>query len=358
MLTQSDIFDPINATAFNPFVTGILALIMRRIRQDPTVINRIFEPDSPIGNAIRRVAFNTKTYKVLWSLCGVAFFSKYVNRYLNQRALNFGYYGPSTKFVWDQEIAVVTGGSGGLGKLTVKGLSAAKLKKVVILDIVSPTFDLPDNVVFYKTDITSGEEITRIGDLIRKEVGHPTIIINNAGTGIGKTILESTERSLKLTFNVNAVALFLVTKEFLPKMIENNHGHVLTVASLASFFTPAQMVDYSASKAAALSFSEGLSQELKHRYNARGIRNSVVHPNWIKTPLTTVFNNMDHFFGRQLYPEQVANKVVAQILSQNSGQVLIPSSLSSAASIRAIPNWLQEAVRDGSQDMVVVNKDF
>lgn len=358
LITQEELTNPIRYTAFNPWLTGLLALGARKVSQDPSVITKLLGPSSAIGEALIAAASNTKVTRTLQVLCAVGFFFKYVNSYLNQRALNFGYNGESAKFVWPREIAVVTGGSGGLGKLQVEGLARAGLKKVIIMDVAEPAFDLPSNVVFYKTDLTQGDEITRVGDLIRKEIGHPTIVVNNAGLGCGKTILGSTERSIKLTFNVNAIAPFLVTKEFLPNMIENNHGHIVTIASMASFISPAQMVDYAASKAAALSFSEGLSQELKHRYKARGVRNTVVHPLWVKTPLTTVFKNMDSFFGRQLEPEEVSKAILDQILSGKGGQVMIPSSLTTAGLIRALPNWIQEIIRDDSKEMVIFNKDF
>ena len=55
-------------------------------------------------------------------------------------------------------------------------------------------------------------------------------------------------------------------------MVERNHGHVVTIASMASFYVVAGIVEYACSKAAALAFHEGLTQEVKHRYNAPGIR--------------------------------------------------------------------------------------
>jgi all-trans-retinol dehydrogenase (NAD+) len=59
-------------------------------------------------------------------------------------------------------------------------------------------------------------------------------------------------------------------------MVESDHGHVVSVASMASFVTVASVVDYGCSKAAALSFHEGLTQELKHRYNAPRVRTRLV----------------------------------------------------------------------------------
>jgi short-subunit dehydrogenase len=63
-----------------------------------------------------------------------------------------------------------------------------------------------------------------------------------------------------------------MVREFLPAMIKKNHGHVVTIASMASFLVLAGNVDYSCSKASALAFNEGLASELKARYNAPEVR--------------------------------------------------------------------------------------
>lgn len=55
-------------------------------------------------------------------------------------------------------------------------------------------------------------------------------------------------------------------------MIKKNHGHVVTMSSMASFVVHAQNVDYAASKASTLAFHEGLAAELTSRYNAPDVR--------------------------------------------------------------------------------------
>jgi short-subunit dehydrogenase len=85
-------------------------------------------------------------------------------------------------------------------------------------------------------------------------------------------LLNESISEIRKLFDVNVLAHFILVKEFLPAMIERNHGHIVTVASMASFVTMTQNVSYSSSKAAALAFHEGLAQELKHKYNAPGVR--------------------------------------------------------------------------------------
>jgi short-subunit dehydrogenase len=172
---------------------------------------------------------------------------------------------------WSKEIVIVTGGCSGIGESICSKLAEQNIK-VVILDVTAPRGSLPANTHFYQTDVTSSEKIAKTAMQIREEVGHPTVLINNAGIGWCKPMLEQTEAEIRATFNVNNVAHFLLTKEFLPHMIEKSHGHVVTMASLASFMVHASNVDYCCTKAGALAFHEGLAQELKYRYGADKVR--------------------------------------------------------------------------------------
>jgi short-subunit dehydrogenase len=67
-----------------------------------------------------------------------------------------------------------------------------------------------------------------------------------------------------------------MVREFLPSMIEKNHGHVITIASMASFIGLGDMVEYSCTKASALAFHEGLRQELRLWYKAPKVRTTCV----------------------------------------------------------------------------------
>jgi short-subunit dehydrogenase len=107
---------------------------------------------------------------------------------------------------------------------------------------------------------------------IRKAHGDPTVLINNAGIGAEGTILDKAEATVRKTFEVNSLSHFLTVKEFLPSMIKRNHGHVVTVASAASFVSIGEMVDYSCTKASALAFHEGLTQEIRYWYGAKKVR--------------------------------------------------------------------------------------
>jgi all-trans-retinol dehydrogenase (NAD+) len=88
----------------------------------------------------------------------------------------------SDEYDWSEkgEIVLITGGAGGIGGQVVK-LLAERGTRVVVLDVIPMTFEVPKNVYYYKCDITSPATLAAVGKEIRKDVGNPTILINNAG---------------------------------------------------------------------------------------------------------------------------------------------------------------------------------
>jgi short-subunit dehydrogenase len=183
-------------------------------------------------------------------------------------------------------------------------------------------------------------------------VGEPTIIINNAGVARGKNILDATEKDVRFTFDVNTLAHYWMAKEFVPSMVARDHGMVVTVASLAAYVTPPTMTDYAASKAAALSFHEGLTAELKTRYNAPKVRTVVINQGYTKTPLFEGFGNDSKFLVPSLEPETVAEAIVKQVLTGSSGQVILPGFGAISSFLRGFPHWYQIRLREQQKNVM------
>lgn len=134
------------------------------------------------------------------------------------------------------------------------------------MSIVPPPFPLPqtnespppgDEVVFYFCDLASTASIHEACAAIRNEVGDPSVLINNAGIARSCDLLDDDDAYNDRLFRVNVLALFTLVRAFLPAMLAAKKGHIVTMASTASFITPPGLVDYCASKAAALSLHEG-----------------------------------------------------------------------------------------------------
>lgn len=213
-------------------------------------------------------------------------------------------------------------------------------------------FPTASNVHYFKCDITSPKEIAAVAKEIRAKVGYPTVLINNAGVARGKSLLDATEKDVRFTFDVNTLSHYWMIKEFLPSLVENNHGMVVTVASTASWVTVPDMVDYAASKAAALAFHEGLAAELPTRHNAPRVRTIVVNQGYTKTALFQGYNNGATFLMPTLEVATVADAIVRQVLTGRSGQVICPAMGTALTGLAATPHWFQDGLRkDGASIM-------
>lgn len=255
---------------------------------------------------------------------------------------------PGKTWDWANEIAVVTGGCGGIGLALVDGLTA-KGVRVAVLDLQDPPPAIESNskAFFFKCDVTSLDAVAETAGAVRKQMGgDPSILINNAGVAKANTILDVPESGLRRVLGVNLMSMWFTTKHFLPAMIRNNKGHVVTVASLASFVALATSVEYSATKAGALAFHEGLGCEIKNIYKAPGIKTTVVHPNFVRTAMTVPYADRIERAQKMLTVEDISRPLLAQIFSGRGGQLVMPSHLTFLSSLRGWPHWMQELLRD------------
>ncbi|KAL1867650.1 hypothetical protein VTK73DRAFT_4049 [Phialemonium thermophilum] len=271
-----------------------------------------------------------------------------LNRVQNLRASNHWSLASRGGWRWAEEIAVVTGGCHGIGKATVLGL-VQKGVRVAVLDVA----DLPPDLVrlptvfHWKCDITSPDAVHDAADQIRDRLGHPSILINNAGLAHYDSILDLPPAKLDRLFAVNALSHWHTVRAFLPTMVLRDKGHIVTVASVASFVALPQAVDYSASKAAALAFHEGLACEIRNVYRSPGVLTTVVHPSFVNTNMTApAKQRIEARSGPMLEPRDVADAIVKQIGSRRGAQLIVPPSSAWLSGLRGFPNWLQETVRD------------
>ena len=207
---------------------------------------------------------------------------------------------------------------------------------------------------FYKCDITSPDNIHQAAEAIRSDLGHPSILINNAGIGNAWSILDISYERLQSMFNINLLSHWSTVQEFLPDMLAKKKGHVLGIGSLSAYVAIAGAVDYSCAKAGLQAFYEGLTAELKHRYKCPQIQTSCVHPNWTKSALTShgaISGGLKNMGTRLMEADHVADVVVNQIISVRSGHIAIGPPLTSK--FRSLPTWCQELVRDDQSRVVV-----
>ncbi|KAG0649589.1 Dehydrogenase RED2 [Hyphodiscus hymeniophilus] len=324
---------PARLVIADPRATGTLLLAV------------LYFPDklrSLLPERVYEVVTSPRFVRALKAFLGLGV-ARTVNNKLSQYVVNN--WKSNAKFIKSQEVVLITGGCSGIGLGMVEAFSRMGTK-VVVMDLSPPKTSIPQGVHFYQCDVTSSSQISDAAAEIRKSVGDPTVLINNAGIGSSATILDGSEEIIRKTFEVNTIAHFLMVKEFLPAMIKKNKGHVVTIASMASFIVHAGNVDYSCTKASALAFHEGLASELKARYNAPDVRTTVVHPSWIRTPLIQRLLDHPGFKDPVIEPEVVVSRVVDQVVSGQSGQLFLPSAIGVFGYLRSWPSWLQNGFRN------------
>ncbi|KAH9816508.1 hypothetical protein DFH28DRAFT_965474 [Melampsora americana] len=245
---------------------------------------------------------------------------------------------------WDHQIILLTGASDGLGRVIVETLEIKNIT-LVVLDI-KPFVKNPSDsdVHYYQCDVSDPKAVKVVADQIKVEVGHPTIIINNAGIVNGKMIVDLDPNEIQRSFGVNVMAHFYILKEFLPKMIEKKKGHIVTVASVLGTLGVCQASDYCASKAACLSLHESLRLELDHRYKCSGVRTTLVSPGRLETKMFERLKPQNRFLFPPVSPHDLAKLIIQSLDSNQSEEIWVPVYAKLTWIIRGFPSWLKDGI--------------
>ncbi|GAB7354593.1 hypothetical protein MBLNU459_g5036t1 [Dothideomycetes sp. NU459] len=331
----------IHHTALNPLLTA--PLIGLSLYLNP--------PKELSLSSIRSHANSSASFSRLVVLFSVSTIIR-LNSALSRRALNNGV---SAKFDWSKEIIIVTGASGGIGAATAKKL-ATKGSKVIVLDVLPLSFVPPvvaaKNVFYYKVDLTQFDALKEVRDKIEREIGEPTCCVANAGICYGKPIFEATQQNVEITFAVNNLALIWTAKTFLPAMAKRNHGHFLVIASQTGHLATPGVVDYAATKAAAIAIYEGLQTEMKHFYKAPAVRISCLSPGAVSTAMFNGIKAPSNFFMPRLKPEDLAEVISDILWSGEARNVLTPAIAYISPPTRGLPDWLRVGMQDGGADVM------
>ncbi|XP_023982781.1 epidermal retinol dehydrogenase 2 isoform X2 [Physeter macrocephalus] len=221
------------------------------------------------------------------------------------------------------EIVLITGSGSGLGRLLA--LKFARLGSVLVLWDVSQEGNEETckmaleagatRVYAYTCDCSRKEEVYRVADQVKKEVGDVSILINNAGIVTGKKFLDCPDELMEKSFDVNFKAHLWTYKAFLPAMIANDHGHLVCISSSAGLIGVNGLADYCASKFAAFGFAESVFMETFAK-KQNGIKTTIVCPFFIKTGMFDGCTTGCPYLLPILEPEYAVRKTVEAILQE------------------------------------------
>ena len=239
---------------------------------------------------------------------------------------------------------LVTGAASGIGRLLALK-AAAKGATMVLWDIdeaglaklVAEIRADRGKAFSYRCDVSKHQEVYRVAEQVRTDVGMVDVLINNAGVISGKPLLECSDEQVQRTMDVNIMAHFWTVRAFLPDMIRAGRGHIVTIASAGGIVGVSRMVDYCASKFAAFGFDEALRMEI--RKNRWRIKTTVVCPYYINTGM---FAGVRSRFPRLLpiLDEKLVAERIMHAIQFNKRRLLLPLTIYSVWLLRLLPVML------------------
>ncbi|KAF2426501.1 short chain dehydrogenase/reductase [Tothia fuscella] len=273
----------------------------------------------------------------------------YILSYFNERVA----FGTAREMDWEEEVVVITGGAGGLGAL-VAGFYGRRGVRVAVLDVkgVDEGEEEDDgDVKYYRCDVGDAEQVEACARQIREDLGIPTILINNAAIINAKSILNLRPEEVEKTFRVNLLSHFHTIQTFLPGMLEEQRGTIVTVASVLGHIGCANLADYTASKAGLLAMHASLRAELHNSQHpgAPNIKTVLVSPGQLDTPLFAGMQTPSNFLAPVVQPVELAKEIVRMVDSGSSGEVMMPLYARWIPLHGVLPVGVQKVIRGWSR---------
>ena len=223
---------------------------------------------------------------------------------------------------FDNKIALITGGSKGIGYATAKKLSALGATVIItgrnVEDLESSSKKITQvgsECFFYVCELGKLSDIENLIKNVMEKFGHVDILVNNAAISFPKEVVAVSIEEFEATMFVNLLAPILLTKAFVPKMIENGHGKIVNVSSRAGTKAELKHTTYSASKAGLDLLTKTSALELARKnIQVNGIAPTVIltgmaEKYWPPGPVTD--QKLSKIpTGRFGLPEEVADVIV------------------------------------------------
>ncbi len=260
---------------------------------------------------------------------------------------------------------MITGGAGGLGAclaeiFALRGVGVGVLDVGVAAGGSRRGEGLADGeeregVRYYCCDVGDYEQVEKTWGRVVKDLGTPTVLVNNAAVVNGEGLMEQSREEVERTFRVNTLSQYHLNKLFLRPMMEKSSrgGTIVTVSSVLGYLGAARLSAYTASKAALLAYHASLTSELASK--APHVKTILVASGQLDTPM---FGNVKlrgwsrNFFAPVVAAGEVAVKIVERIDRGEGGVVSEPAYARWIAWLGVLPMGLQRMAKSwaGTED--------
>jgi 3-oxoacyl-[acyl-carrier protein] reductase len=218
----------------------------------------------------------------------------------------------------DQQVALVTGGAGGLGAVISREL-AARGVIVAVADIAldkaeAVAGEIDGTAVGVALDVTDSSAVDALVERLTTDHGRVDILVNCAGFPVDRPLVKMTDDEWRTVLDVCLFGTFATSRAVAPGMIEREYGRIVNLSSRAYLGNPGQ-ANYSAAKAGVIGLTKSLAKEL----GRHGITVNAIAPGMIETEMVRSHPKFEMIAERAIkdnsikrlgIPEDVASAVV------------------------------------------------
>jgi 3-oxoacyl-[acyl-carrier protein] reductase len=190
------------------------------------------------------------------------------------------------------KVAVVTGGSRGIGHAIAQGLARVGSRVAVLGRDVAKAREAAASLGNggegggggrgYGCDVSDAQQVETTVAAVEKDFGRIDVVVNNAGTTRDNLLFRIGEEDWDTVLNTNLKGAFLVTKHAARGMIKRRWGRIINITSVVGIAGNKGQANYTASKAGLIGFTKSVSKELA----SRNVLVNAVAPGFIDTELT------------------------------------------------------------------------
>jgi len=251
------------------------------------------------------------------------------------------------------EVAVVTGAGHGIGRqlalqLVQLGVRVAlwDINKTGAEETKKEVEDSGGEAIVLVVDVSDREAVKKAVQETRSQMGEVTLLFNNAGIMPCKPFLNHSQAELEKIFFVNVFAQFYTVQELLPRMLNLNKGHIISMSSMAGITGTPNLVPYCSSKFAVKGFMDALFLEVRSMKPNANIQMTTIHPFVVDTGLAhkprSRFQDLI-----PITPPEVAAKKIIKAMLRNYEYEFIPEMLCVVSAVsKLIPRKAQLALLD------------
>ncbi|GAC1363891.1 MAG: SDR family NAD(P)-dependent oxidoreductase [Ktedonobacteraceae bacterium] len=226
--------------------------------------------------------------------------------------------------------AVVTGAGRGIGRSIALALARAGADVAItsrtsseLEQLAAEIQDMGRRCVATTCDVTDPEQVENMAQACSLAFGGIDILVNNAGTASSHKFVDHPDELWQRMLAVNLTSVYLVTKAFVPMMIEQHWGRIINIASITSRAGAKYISAYTAAKHGVL----GLTRALAAEFATQQITVNAICPGYVDTPLTDM--SVSNIMARTGMSEALAREALTK--SNPQRRLIEPEEVASIA---------------------------